>query len=164
MSAEADSPPEAPTEAPEGQRIASLEAEVTELKERWLRTRADYENLQKRTTRDAQAERERAKARVVEGFIPLWDLAHMAAHQAASHPGPLAEGVVLLAREFDRFAKREGLSTIGALGDAVAAARHEVVATEPAEGVEAGRVSRVVQSGVLVDGKVLRYAKVCVAP
>lgn len=144
--------------------LEAARADAAAWKERAMRARADYDNLHKRVTRDAQAERERAKARVIEAFLPLWDLAAMAAHQAAAHPGPLSEGVLLLEREFDRFAAREGVERVGTVGEPADPARHEILAHEAAEGVASGQVSRIVQPGYLVDGKVLRYAKVCVAP
>jgi molecular chaperone GrpE len=148
----------------EGVQPPPSEAQVADLKERLARARADYDNLQKRVARDAAAEQERLKARVLEGFLPLLELAHMAAQQAERHPGPLSEGIILLAREFDRLAEREGLQRVGTVGEKADPARHEVVAAEPAEGVEAGCISRVVQPGYLLGGRVLRYAKVCVAP
>lgn len=127
------------------------------------RARADYDNLRKRVERDAAAERERARARVLDGLLPLFELSRMAAHQAELHPGPLSEGVVLLAREFSRLLEREGLTPVDQTGVPFDAAQHEAVATEAAEGVPQGHVARIIQAGYRLDGKVLRYAKVAVA-
>lgn len=154
-----------PAPAPEGgDALARLQAELAEWKDKALRARADYDNLARRTAREAQLERERNKARVLEEFLPLAELAQMAAHQAQAHPGPLSEGVVMLAREFDRLLEREGVTRTGAVGEATDPARHEVLATEAADGVPPGCVARVIQPGYLLGGRVLRYAKVAVAP
>ena len=115
-------------------------------------------------SRDAELERGRTKAKTLEAFLPILELAHMAAQQAEHHPGPLSEGVHLLAREFDRFAAREGLQAMGKIGDAIDPARHEVLAEEAAPDVAPGRISRVVTPGYLLEGRVLRVAKVCVQP
>lgn len=162
-------PAETPTSAdPEpGPTQAQIDAalrEAAEWREKAARARADYDNLQKRTTRDADTERDRNKARALEGFLPLLELCHMAAHQAETHPGPLSEGIAMLAREFDRLAQREGLVRVGAIGEKLDRSRHEVVATEAADGVAPGCVSRIVQPGYLLGERVLRFAKVCVAP
>lgn len=138
--------------------------EIGELRDKLARARADYDNLQKRTQRDAMQERDRNKARVLESFLPLLELTHMAAHQAEVHPGPLSEGVTMLAREFDRLVEREGVARTGNVGERVDPARHDVLATEAADGVEPGCVSRVIQPGYLLGEKVLRFAKVCVQP
>jgi molecular chaperone GrpE len=164
-SAAAGPPAKPPAPPPAGEPgAAGPEAQLAELKERLARARADYDNLQKRVARDAETERERHKARVLEDILPLLELAHMAAHQAQLHPGPVSEGVVLLAREFDRLMERQGVARIGAVGEAVDPARHEVVAEEAVAGAPPGTVSRVVLPGYLLGGKVLRFAKVCVAP
>ena len=141
-----------------------LAAELAAWKDKALRARADYDNLQRRVTRDAQAERDRAKARVLEHFIPLNELAQMAAHQAAAHPGPVSEGVQLMAREFQRLLEREGVVAVGAVGDAFDHGLHEAVAQEAVEGVAPGRIARVIAPGYRLGDKVLRYAKVAIAP
>jgi molecular chaperone GrpE len=147
--------------------VAALQADLDAARERLLRARADYDNLQKRVARDSALERERAKARVLEGLLPLHELCQMAAHQAQAHPDAahgLAEGLTLLAREFSRFLEREGLVPVGQVGEAFDRAVHEAVAEEPADGVAPGHVTRVVQTGYRLGDKVLRYAKVAVAP
>ena len=60
--------------------------------------------------------------------------------------------------------EREGVSRTGNVGERVDPARHDVLATEAADGVEPGCVSRVIQPGYLLGEKVLRFAKVCVQP
>ena len=151
-------------EPPAAEAVKALEAQLADARDRLARARADYDNLQKRVARDAALERDRAKARVVEGLLPLYELARMAAHQAAVHPGPFSEGVVLLAREFHRLLEREGLSIVEAVGVPFDPTVHEVLAHEAVAGVAPGLVSRVIQPGYRMDGKVLRYAKVAVAP
>lgn len=158
----APSPPESPSDAVAVD--AAMAAELALWKDKALRARADYDNLSRRVARDAALERDRAKARVLEHFIPLNELAQMAAHQAEAHPGPVTEGVVLLAREFARMLEREGLTPVGTVGEAFNATHHEAVATEAVDGVAAGCVSRVIQPGYRLGDKVLRYAKVAVAP
>ncbi len=144
--------------------LAALAAEVASWKDKALRARADYDNLNRRVARDAAAQRDRAKARVLEAFIPLHELAQMAGHQADTHPEHLADGVKMLAREFARMLEHEGLTPIGTVGEPFNALHHEAVAQEAHAGVAPGAVSRVVQVGYRLGDKVLRYAKVAVAP
>lgn len=153
-------PAGAPADAPAPD---ARDVQVAELRASLARARADYDNLHKRVARDAAAERERTRARVLEGLLALNELAQMAAHQALAHPGPVSEGVVLLAREFTRMLEREGVTPIDQVGVPFDAAQHEAVATEEAEDLSPGAVARIVQPGYRLDGKVLRYAKVAVA-
>lgn len=142
---------------------ASLEVQLADLRDKWLRARADYENLQRRTVRDAAAEQERARARVLEAFLPVFELAQIAAHQAELHPGPVSEGVVLMAREFARMLEREGLVAVGKAGEAFDPRIHEAVGQEEAAGLAPGAVARVVLPGYRLGDRVLRFAKVLVA-
>lgn len=158
--ADSDPTDSTPTPAPE----SDLAAELASWKDKALRARADYDNLSRRMVRDAGLERDRAKARVLEHFIPLSELAHMAAHQAELHPGPLADGVILMAREFTRMLEREGVTMVGAVGEPFSAAVHEAVAQEAVEGLAPGAISRVIAPGYRLGEKVLRYAKVAVVP
>jgi len=152
-----------------GPETQPQDAELAALRDRLARARADYDNLQKRVARDAALERERAKARVLESLLPVHDLAQMAAHQAQAHAVPaeaagLAEGLVLLAREFHRALEREGLVATGAVGEPFDRTAHEAVGEEPVDGVAPGHVSRVVQPGYKLGDRVLRFAKVAVQP
>jgi molecular chaperone GrpE len=76
----------------------------------------------------------------------------------------VSEGVVLLAREFGRVLEREGLVPVHDVGARFDRAVHEAVAHEAVPGVPPGHVSRIVQPGYRLGDKVLRYAKVAVAP
>lgn len=152
-----------PSEAPDAKAHEALVAELAQWKDKALRARADYDNLNRRVARDAAAERDRAKARVLESFLPIHELAQVAAHQAELHPSPVSEGVVLMAREFQRLLEREGLATIGKPGEPFDATLHEAVAEENVDGIPAGHVARVVLPGYKLGERVLRHAKVTVA-
>lgn len=165
------SPEDPDTDAPQGDApeaettdAPDLEAEVAALRDKLLRARADYDNLVKRTERDAALERERVKARVLEHFLQVYEYGRMAAQEAEREPGPLAQGVQMVVREFERLLESEGVRTVGTVGEAFDRTHHEAVAEEAVEGVAPGHVSRVVTQGYLLGERVLRYARVAVAP
>ncbi len=137
---------------------------IEDLEGRLLRARADYDNLQKRVARDSALERERVKARVLEGFLHVYEYGRMAVTEAEKHPGPLAEGVRMVVREFERVLESEGLTSMGTVGELFDATQHEAVGEEAAEGVVPGAISRVVKTGYRLGDRVLRYAQVMVAP
>lgn len=159
-----DEPIEATEAPPEPTPEEALQAEVADLKDRLLRARADYDNLVKRQARDAALERERVKARVLEGFLQVYEFGQMAAVEAEKEPGPLAEGVKMIVREFDRLLEGEGVQTLGKVGEPFDKSQHEAVEEAAADGVEPGHISRVVRNGYRLGDRVLRYAKVAVAP
>lgn len=143
--------------------FAELGTKVQEMEDKLLRARADYDNLQKRHMRDAELERERAKARIIEPFLQVFEFAQMAALQAEKSPGALAEGVKMLVREFERHIQEQGVTPFGALGDSFDANLHEA-SGELDGGVGVGLISSVVRQGYRLGERVLRYAKVTVQP
>lgn len=147
-----------------GDAVTALQAEVASLKDKLARARADYHNLQKRVERDAAVERDRAKARAVEDFLQVYEYGKMAEFEAERNPGPLAEGVKMIVREFDRMLEREGVASLGKVGEPFDAGLHEAHATEAVDGVAPGHVSRVIARGYKLGDRVLRFAKVAVAP
>lgn len=144
--------------------VDAMQAEIAKLKDRLTRARADYDNLQKRQQRDAALERERVRGRVIEDFLQVYEYGKMAEFEADRNPGPLADGVKMVVREFDRLLETQGVRPIGKVGEAFDAAAHEACATEPGDDVEAGHVSRVIQPGYKLGDRILRHAKVAVAP
>lgn len=144
--------------------VAALEAEVAEWKDKAMRARADYQNLERRVREESALERDRVKARVLESFLQVYEYGQMAAFEAERNPGPLADGVRMVVREFDRLLEAEGVRPIGTVGEPFDAKLHEAVETAAAEGVGPGHVSRVVAPGYRLGERVLRYAKVAVAP
>lgn len=148
---------------PSRPEVEALQTEVASLNDRLARARADYANLQARTEREAALERLRVKARFLEGFLQVYEYGRMAVAEAERSPGPLAEGVKMVVREFERLLEAEGVRAVGAPGDAFDASLHEAVDEEPADDVAPGGVVRVVQPGYRLEDRVLRYAKVIVA-
>ncbi len=146
------------------QKFGEMEAEAMDLRDRLARARADYDNLQKRQSRDAALERERVKARFLEGFLQVYEYAKMAGTEAERTPGALSQGVLMVVQQFKSLLQDEGVEETGTVGEPFDAARHEAVGEEAVEGVEPGAVSRVVKAGYLLGDRVLRYAQVAVAP
>lgn len=146
------------------EQMEALQAEVADWKDKAARARADYQNLERRVREDAALERDRVKARVLEGFLQVYEYGRMAAFEAERNPGPLADGVKMVVREFDRLLEQEGVRPVGDVGDPFDSSLHEAVAQEPGEDVPPGHVSRVVTHGYRLGRRVLRFAKVAVAP
>ena len=138
-------------------------SETEDLRVRLQRARADYDNLQKRVARDADLERERQKARILESFLPVLEYAQYARAEAAKTPGLLADGIVMVVREFERVLAQQNLEGYGAVGELFDATLHEAVEQDEESVLPAGTITRVVQTGYRIGGRILRHAKVAVA-
>ena len=74
------------------------------------------------------------------------------------------EGINLIYLKFKNILTQKGIEDIKTLGESFNTDFHEAVTTIPSENDEQkGKVVEVVEKGYLLNGKVIRYAKVIVA-
>jgi molecular chaperone GrpE len=144
-------------------RLQELTAELDALRDRYLRTAAEYENFRRRTDRERAEGGVRAQAQVVEKLLdPLDDLqrvAHFAADTTTVEA--LLEGVQMVERKLVRMLEAAGLEVIDARGQPFDPALHEALMTAPAQSREEDEtVGEVLQKGYQFKGILLRPARV----
>lgn len=146
-------------------RAAQAEQERDQFLALLQRTRADFENYEKRVLRDHAQDRRYLHGGLAKDLLPVidnLDRAMQAAKQAGEQ-GPLVQGVALVQGQLLDALKRHGITVIEAVGHQFDPSRHEAVMQQPAPGKEAGTVLQVVENGFLIHDRVLRPAKVIVA-
>ena len=137
----------------------------------FLRARADYENLAKRTQRDVTIQLRRGKRDLL---LRLLDMADNLERAAGSWRTALAgcsgvdaksliEGVEMIGRQLQGILTAEGVRPIEALGKPFDPAEHECVVTWDNPGVDCPTVTDEIKRGYTLDGEVLRPAQVRVA-
>jgi molecular chaperone GrpE len=176
--APADQPePEAPApDTDEGgaveQDLAALLAEAETKRDEYLelarRAQADFENYRKRMAAEVQAAGLRGKASVAADVVPVLDDLERALQAAGLDPegdsdDGLAHGVILVFRGLRETLKRNGIEPVDPQGERFDPTAHEALSTMPVEGVEAGTVVEVMQKGYLMDGQLIRPARVVVS-
>jgi molecular chaperone GrpE len=129
------------------------------------RTRAEFENYQKRSARDRDQERRYALGPFVRDLLPVYDNLQRtaAAAQRAGDAGPLAQGVKMVLAQFLDLLKRHGITRIEALGKPFDPGQHEALTQQPAPGKPPNTVIHVEEEGFLLHDRVLRPAKVVVS-
>ena len=154
-----------------GRRVADLEAELAAAKEevrqnheRWVRERADLENVRKRATRERQDAARFGTESLVRELLPVVDNLERAV-QAAEGGGngkPLVEGVQLVLKTLLDTLQRHGVARVPAHGEPFDPTVHEAVAH-----VESDRPSNQVveehQPGYRLHDRLLRPAMVTVS-
>ena len=148
------------------QELVRLRDERDQLEQQLARQLADAANVRRR----ARQEMDDQKRRVLEGFtqelLPALDtfaMALAAFDAGTSDPKALIEGVRMTRMLLTSALERHGLQEIRALGQTFDPLRHEAVSTEPAAGVPAGQVVRVLQTGYVLGDRVVRHSRVVVA-
>jgi molecular chaperone GrpE len=140
-------------------------AESEEHRDNWLRARADFENLKKRTLREVEQAHLRAGESLVSDLLPVVDDLEKAveAASASAELRPLGEGLALILKRMREALRGRGVEPLDPAGEAFDPNLHEAVMQAPGEGAEPGTVMHVIQKGYLMNGRPLRHAKVVVA-
>lgn len=143
--------------------VQALLAERDELKDQLLRTRAEFDNYRKRVARDAEANRRRAAESLLRDLLPVVDNLELALQHAEEAPGPLADGIHLVARQFHEVLRRAGVEPIPAMGESFDPNVHEAVMQAPSAEAAPNSVTQEFQRGYRLGEYVLRPSKVVVS-
>jgi molecular chaperone GrpE len=142
--------------------VDRLERELADLRDRSMRTLADFDNFRKR------AERERVELRKYALTEPFRDLIEVLdnlerALTAGGSPEDLRQGVSMIARQFTEVLKRHGVAPIEALGQRFDPVVHEAVSRQDRDDVVEPTVSGELARGYHLHERLLRPALVTVA-
>ena len=129
------------------------------------RTRAEFENYQKRNQRDREQERLYMTGQFVLEILPVLDNLERAtaAARQAGETGPLVQGVAMVHQQFLDLLKRYGVTPIDAAGKPFDAGLHQALVQQPTADKPPNTVVQVVEQGYTHQGRVLRPAKVIVS-
>jgi molecular chaperone GrpE len=129
------------------------------------RTKAEFENYQKRNQRDLAQERRYAQAPLAADLLPALDNLEraIAAAQQAGEKGPLAEGVALIHAQFLDALRRHGVTRIAAEGQPFDPNQQHALGQQPTGDSPPMTVLHVLQPGYVLHDRVLRPAGVVVA-
>ena len=130
-----------------------------------LLLKAEFENYRKRVDREKPEYYRMGKGDVISRLLPIYDLllqAHIEV-QAAHMDTPLAKGMEMIFKEFEKIFTEEGVKAMVPVGKPFDALMHEVVGTVEKSDVPEDTVVDVLQAGFTHKDKALRTAKVRIA-
>lgn len=153
------------------ERIAALEAEAADLRDRLLRSAAEMDNLRKRTEREIADTRSYAISGFARDMLVATDnlaraLTAIPAEARDTADGTLKsliEGIEMTEREMLRLLQKNGVSPILAEGEKFDPHLHQAMFEVPDPSVPEGTIVQVVQAGYAIGERVLRPAMVGVA-
>ena len=145
--------------------LAEAQAEVARLKNLWLRAVADTDNLRKRTRREVDDARRNGREDMLRTLLPVFDNLERAIDSAgrATDIKAVADGLVMVQRQFGEALGREGIARVAAVGQPFDPGMHEAIqhveSAEHAPGMDLAEV----QAGYRQGDRLLRAAMVIVA-
>lgn len=145
-------------------KIKELEAKIADDEARYLRLRADYDNLARRTRLDREAAEKYRAQNLLTELLPVLDNLDRAlkVEVTSEEAISLYKGVDMVYQQLVAATAKEGLEVIAAEGEAFDPNIHQAVMQEQDSEKEAGTVLRELQKGYQLKDRVLRPAMVSV--
>ncbi|MFA4994422.1 MAG: nucleotide exchange factor GrpE [Bdellovibrionales bacterium] len=149
-------------------RIADLEKQLAELKDRVLREMADAENTRRRAQKDREETSKYTIASFAKEMLALSDNFSRALESAPTNNADPAVknfivGIEATERQFLATLERFGIKKINPLGQVFDPNFHRVMMEVEATDQPAGTIVQVLQAGYMIHDRLLREALVAVA-
>lgn len=164
VQAEGTAPDNAPSEAATDEPTR-LAVERDQLRDRLLRTTAEFDNYRKRVDRDRKDMAERAAESVLTEILPIIDDLEraLAASDTGEGADPYRRGVELIHKQLLDLLTRRGVTPIETAGAMFDPHLHQAVSSEPSADHEEGEIIEEFRRGYRLGERLLRPAMVKVA-
>lgn len=158
----ADSPPEDIESLKAA--LAAAQQEAAAAGDARLRSQAEVENIRRRANRDVQNAHKFALERFAADLLPVLDGLEKSAESAVAQDSKaIADGVALLLKLFLDILAKHQIEQVDPLGAPFDPTQSEAMAMVENPDAEPNSVVEVMQKGYLLNGRLLRAAKVIVA-
>ena len=146
--------------------LAEAQQMVNEERDKYLRLSAEFDNYRKRTLKEKAELIKNGGEKTLTAILPVLDDFERALKnmEASEETKAMKEGVELIFSKFQKILGQEGLQKIETEGQAFDTDFHEAIALIPAPSEDLkGKILDCVQTGYMLNEKVIRHAKVAVA-
>lgn len=154
-----DATPETPQEQPESDKIAELQQQLEESRNKYLYLFSDFENFKRNAARERMELMTTAGRDILTAMLPIVD-----DFDRAMKNGALSEGTSLIQQKFMNILKTKGLNMMSTqVGDEFNADLHEAIAEIPAPSADmSGKIIDIVELGCKLGDRIIRHSKVVV--
>jgi len=148
---------------------ADAEAKLAEWRERYLRLAADFDNYRKRQLKDRAEMLMSANEGLVLELLPVLDNMERAITalpnecEGNSNFGSIRKGIELTLRLFQAVLVKYGVEKLTVVGKKFDPYKHEALVQDESSDVKEDTVVEEIEAGYVLNGKVVRPAKVKVA-
>ena len=150
-------------ETPEADPLEEAQKQIEELKDKYLRTVAEFDNYKKRTLKEKTELILNGGAKTVAAILPVLDDFERAIADKSDDPKAIKEGIQNIFNKFVKSLESLGVKQIETKDKDFDTDYHEAVAMVPGMGDDKkGKVVDCLQTGYTMNDKVIRHAKVAV--
>lgn len=146
--------------------VEQLQSNVATWKDKYLRLYADLDNTKRRLRQQSAIQVEQQKIQLLRDFLPLVDNLERALQNASGDivEQGLRHGVEITLRMFVTTLAQNGVTPIESWHQPFDPHIHESIGFLPRANLPPGTVAHVEQTGYLLEGSLLRSAKVLITP
>lgn len=149
-------------------RIADMEVERDEFRDKFMRALAETENMRKRSERDRREAENYGGSKLARDMLPVYDNLRRALQSVEETQKDvnkaLLDGIELTMRELISVFKKHGIDPITPeVGDKFDPQIHQAMFEAPVPGTKAGEIIQVASEGFLLHDRLLRPAQVGVS-
>lgn len=141
--------------------------EFAALKDKYLRTVAEYDNFRKRTQKEKLALYTSSVTDVVKNWLPVLDNLDRAVEAAEKYQNDesklILEGIEMVRKQAIEVMKQLGVEEIDCLGKQFNPEYHEALAHVENPQYDENQIFEVIKKGYIKGDQVLRHSQVCVA-
>jgi molecular chaperone GrpE len=148
-----------------GEQVGKYEAEIQELKDKYLRQAAEFDNFRRRSARERIELIQTAGKEVIGSLLEILDDCDRAEKQLqnSSDIKAVSEGVQLVFNKLRSTLQAKGLKAMNSIGTEFNPDIHEAITEIPAPSEEMkGKVLDELEKGYYLNDKLIRYSKVVV--
>lgn len=147
------------------QELEKANEQLEEQKDKYLRLSAEFDNYRKRTLKEKAELILNGSEKSISGILPVIDDFERAIRnmETAADVPAVREGVELIYHKFMSVLEQNGVRVIETKDKSLDTDYHEAIAVIPApDEASKGKILDCVQTGYMLNDKVLRHAKVVV--
>lgn len=144
-------------------KLEAAQKEIEQLRDRYLRTAAEFDNYKKRTLKEKAELLLNGSEQTVCAVLPVLDDFERALATETDDAQAVKDGMKLIYNKFKKVLESIGVKKIETEGQDFNVDYHEAVAMVPGMGDDnKGKVIDCLQTGYKLNDKVIRHAKVAV--
>ena len=143
--------------------VSRTDAELVDLKDKYLRLAAEFENYKRRTTKERIELFKTASQELMVALLPVLDDFERARNATAvtTDANAVRESIEIIQSKLNKTLQQKGLTAMEAKGGDFDAELHEAITQIPAPSDDLkGKIVDEVEKGYYLGDKVIRHAKV----
>ena len=142
--------------------ILSLENHVSEINDKHLRLKAEFDNFRRRKINELSSLLKYDGENVIKGFLPILDDLHRMIESSNASEKSLLDGIKMVESKIQNFLDSLDVKPFGERGDTMNAELHDAMITQTDDKLDDNSIISVFENGYTYREKVIRHAKVIV--